>query len=171
MRRSRAYTAEKTWQFRRKSASRIPGRNATARGSSATAARGRRVVTDHVHPLILIGISARPAVVPAWPSSGVLANAPAQGFRGRPLLTRVVADVFDLGAACAARQDDFWAVADQDHKGSLPQFRLHRQNSGSASLRGRLAPVAASSQLAPVESGRTQHYIDARDQQALTKVR
>jgi hypothetical protein len=34
--------------------------------------------------------------------------------------------MFDLGAACTAPQKDFWTIADQHHKESLPQLLLHR---------------------------------------------
>jgi hypothetical protein len=66
------------------------------------------ILADDVHRFILIGYlgqALRAAMVPTWPSS----VPPAQRFRGRPRLTRVVADVFDLGPACAASQDDFRA--------------------------------------------------------------
>ena len=53
----------------------------------------------------------------------VLANAPAQGFRGRPRLSRVVADVFDLGAARTAPQNDFGPMADQHHGETLLRIR------------------------------------------------
>jgi hypothetical protein len=43
-----------------------------------------------------------------------------QGIRGRPRLARVVADVSDFGAARAAPQDDFGAIADQHLGETLP---------------------------------------------------
>ena len=56
------------------------------------------------------------------------------GFRGpsailqrrasdRPRLARVVTDVFDLGPARAASQDDFGAMADQHHGETLPRIQ------------------------------------------------
>ena len=89
----------------------------------------RGPVFTGIHWFILVGNLGQTlwaAMVPTRLSVGVLANSPSQGFRVRPRLARVVADVFDLGPACAASQDDFRAIADQHHKESLPQLPLHR---------------------------------------------
>ena len=86
----------------------------------------RRILADDVHRFILIGYLGQTlwaAMVPTWPSLEVLANAPAQGFRGRPRLARLVADVFDLGAARTAPQNDFGPMADQHHGETLPRIR------------------------------------------------
>jgi hypothetical protein len=56
---------------------------------------------------------------PPWLSSRAFGDPPAQGFRGRPGLPVVLPDVFDLGAARAAPQDDFRAIADQHHGRNL----------------------------------------------------
>jgi hypothetical protein len=66
--------------------------------SAVTPTRRRRIVAGDVHRFILVdnrGQTFRAAIVPTWPSSGVLANAPAQSLHRRPRPTRFVADVFD----------------------------------------------------------------------------
>ena len=63
--------------------------------SAATPARSRRIIADDVHRFILVG----QAIVPTWFFSRPFGDRPAQDFRGRPWLARLVADEFDLGAA------------------------------------------------------------------------
>ena len=87
----------------------------------ATLARRRR--TDDVHRFILVGQALWAGIVPTWFISRASGDRPAQGFRGRPRLARLVADVFDLGAARTAPQDDFGPMADQHHGETLPRIR------------------------------------------------
>jgi len=61
---------------------------------------------------MLIGRALRAAVVPIWLPSRAFGDPPAEGFRSRPRLARVVADMLDLGAARPATQDDFWTIGD-----------------------------------------------------------
>jgi hypothetical protein len=92
-----------------------------ARASPST----RRILADDIHRFILsgnLGQALRAPMVPTWPSSRAFGDPPAEGFRSRPRLTRVVANVFNLGAARATPQDDFGAVADQYHQESLPRI-------------------------------------------------
>ena len=78
----------------------------------------------------LVGQALWAAIVPTWFFSRAFGDRPAQGFRGRTRLARVVADMMKVGAASAASQGDLGAIADQHHTTSLPQ--LHRYNSDRA---------------------------------------
>ena len=86
------------------------------------AALARRRRTDD-HRFILVGQALWAGIVPTWFISRASGDRPAQGFRGRPRLARLVADVFDLGAARTAPQDDFGPMADQHHGETLPRIR------------------------------------------------
>lgn len=98
----------------------------------ATLARRRR--TDDVHRFILVGQALWAGIVPTWFISRAFGDRPAQGFRGRTSLARIVADMMNFGAASAASQGDLGAIADQHHTTSLPQLLLHRYNSDRARL-------------------------------------
>ena len=91
--------------------------------SPTTPARRLRMVADDVHRFILVGQALWTAIVPTGLSSRAFGDRPAQGFRGRPRLARLVADVFDLGAARTAPQDDFGPMADQHHGETLLRIR------------------------------------------------
>jgi len=83
-------------------------------GFTGDACSTPRIVADDIHRFILIGYrgqAPRAPMVPTWPISRAFGDPPAQGFRGRPRLARVVADVFDLGATRTASKDDFGAIA------------------------------------------------------------
>ena len=92
------------------------------RALPVTLARRRR--TDD-HRFILVGQALWAGIVPTWFFSRAFGDRPAQGFRSRPWLPRVVADVFDLGPARTVPQDDFRAIADQHHGETLPRIRLY----------------------------------------------
>jgi hypothetical protein len=122
--------------------------------------RRRRILADDIHRFILVcnlGQALRTAMVPTRLSSGVLANSPAQGFRVRPRLARVVANVFDLGPARTTSQDDFWTIADQHIKKAYRNFTGTATNNGPASPRGGRHPWPW---LCWNRAGR-RHYLDA----------
>jgi hypothetical protein len=86
-----------------------------AQASRSTLARWRRILADDVHRFILIGQALGAAMIPTWLFSRAFGDPPAQGFRSRPRLARVVADVFDFGATRAASQADLGAMTDYDN--------------------------------------------------------
>ena len=100
--------------------------------SPTTPARRLRMVADDVHRFILVGQTLWAGIVPTWFFSRAFGDRPAQGFRGRTSLARIVADMMNFGAASAASQGDLGAIADQHHTTSLPQLLLHRYNSDRA---------------------------------------
>ena len=59
----------------------------------------------------LVGQALWAAIVLTWFFSRAFGDRPAQGFRGRPRLARVVADMMNFGAASAASQGDLGAIA------------------------------------------------------------
>jgi hypothetical protein len=108
-----------------------------ARASSATRLRRRRIIAEDAHRFILVslfGQALRTAMVPTWPSSGALTNAPAQGFRGRPGLPMVVTEVLDLGAHVPHRKTISGSLQINTMGALYREFRLASLRDAGADL-------------------------------------